>query len=71
MLMIQRMLGYEDSLQEINPVGPRDKILCECWVELSSVAMIQACQRQSLSHMARACGGVRHADNTVDAWVLR
>ena len=40
-LMMQRMLGYEDSWQEINFVGPRNKILCECWIELSSVAMIQ------------------------------
>jgi hypothetical protein len=35
-LMIQRMLGYEDSWQEINFVGPRNKVLCECWVELGA-----------------------------------
>ena len=46
MLMIQRMLGYEDSWQEINFVGPRNKILCECWVELSSVAMIQMSEEE-------------------------
>jgi hypothetical protein len=40
-LMIQKMLGYEDRWQEMNFVGPRNKILCECWVELNSVAMIQ------------------------------